>query len=59
MLSHLHEPDLKDFIEWFYWTGMRTGESRSLTWACFDRETWVLRLHSKDDKIHKGRVIPS
>lgn len=58
VLSHLHEPDLKDFIEWFYWTGMRTGESRSLTWACFDRETWVLRLHSKDDKIHKGRVIP-
>jgi integrase len=58
VLSQLHEPDLKDFIEWFYWTGMRTDESRSLTWPCFDRETWTLRLHSKDDKIHKGRVIP-
>jgi integrase len=58
VLSKFSDPDLKDFLEWFYWTGMRTDESRSLTWACFDRETWTLRLHAKDAKTGHGRVIP-
>lgn len=58
VLSNLGDQDIADFLEWFYWTGMRPGEIRSLTWACFDRETWTLRLHAKDAKTGHGRVIP-
>lgn len=57
VLSHLPDQDLRDFTEWAYWTGMRKGEIASLTWAAFDRETWTLRLHSKDAKTGKGRVL--
>lgn len=49
--------DLRDFAEWAYWTGMRKGEIASLTWASFDRETWTIRLHSKDAKTGKGRIL--
>jgi integrase len=41
-------------IEWFYWTGMRPREIRSLTWAAFDRETGTLRLHARDAKTGHG-----
>ncbi|HEY6293325.1 MAG TPA: site-specific integrase [Terriglobia bacterium] len=61
VLSKLRElrktTDVADSLEWFYWTGMRPDEIRSLTWPCFDRETWTLRLHSKDAKTGFGRVI--
>lgn len=57
VLPHLGDSDLADFLEWFYWTGMRPGEIRSLTWQAFDRETWTLRLHSKDAKTGFGRVL--
>jgi integrase len=49
--------DVRDFVAWFWWTGMRPGEIRQLTWAMFDRETWTLNLDSKADKTRKGRVI--
>ena len=57
VLSNLGDHDIADFMEWFFWTGMRPGEIRSLTWAAFDRETWTLRLHAKDAKIGHGRLI--
>ena len=57
VLAHLPDQDLRDFTEWAYWIGMRKGEIASLTWAAFDRETWTLRLHSKDAKTSKGRVL--
>ena len=57
ILARLLDPDVWDFCEWFYWTAMCPGEIRALTWDAFDRETWTLRLHAKDDKIHHGRVI--
>lgn len=57
VLQQLRDADLKDFCDWFYRTGMRPGEIRSLTWEAFDRETWTLRLHAKDAKTRKGRVI--
>lgn len=37
---------------------MRTGETKSLTWADFDGETWTIRLHARDSKNRKGRAIP-
>ena len=57
VLSNLGDQDIADFMEWFFWTGMRPGEIRSLTWPALDRETWTLRLHAKDAKIGRGRVI--
>jgi integrase len=57
VLRQLRDPDLKDFCDWFYRTGMRPGEIKSLTWEALDRETWTLRLHAKDAKTRRGRVI--
>jgi integrase len=57
VLAHLADADVRDFCEWFYWTGMRPGEIRALTWAAFDRETWTLRLPAKNDKTRHGRAL--
>jgi len=58
VLAHVDDRDLVDFLRWFYSTGMRPGEIRSLTWAAFDAETWTLRLHAKDAKSGYGRALP-
>ncbi|WHZ17401.1 MAG: hypothetical protein OJF52_004253 [Nitrospira sp.] len=57
VLDHLRNDDVKDFCDWFYRTGMRPGEIRALTWDTLDRETWTLRLHARDAKTRRGRVI--
>ena len=57
ILKHIEDSDVQDFCEWFWWTGMRPGEIRSLEWNAFDKETWTLRLHAKDAKTGYGRVI--
>jgi integrase len=57
VLTHLKEDDVRDFVEWFFWTGMRPEEIRSLTWADFDRETWTVRLHARDAKTGHGRAL--
>lgn len=48
---------MRDFVEWFWWTGMRPNEIRQLTWATLDRETWTLNLDPRADKTRAGRVI--
>jgi len=57
LLKHLTDVDLRDFIEWGFWTGMRKGEIGKLTWAMLDRETWTLRLHATAAKTGRGRVL--
>jgi integrase len=57
IMEHMTDQDVRDYCEWFYWTGMRPGEIRSLTWASFDKETWTIRLHAKDAKTGYGRAI--
>jgi hypothetical protein len=47
VLGHVPDDGLRDFVEWAYWTGMRKGEIRKLTWATFNRETWVLTLPAR------------
>jgi len=47
VLSYIDDADVVDFLEWFYLTGMRPNEIRSLTWATYDRETSMLTLPSK------------
>jgi integrase len=50
--------DLQDFLSWGFWTGMRTGETKSLTWADLDGEAWTIRLHARGSKTRQGRAIP-
>jgi integrase len=57
IMTHLSDSNVRDFCAWFYWTGMRPGEIRALTWAAFDRETWTLRLHARDAKTGYGRAL--
>lgn len=57
ILTHLSDDDVKDFLSWFYGTGMRPGEIRSLTWAAFDKETWAIRLPARSAKTRKGRML--
>ena len=57
VLSRLNDPQLVDYLEFFFWTGMRPGEIQSLTWADIDKETWTLRLHAKDAKTSHGRAL--
>lgn len=52
------DTDLQDYMAWCFFTGMRTGETKALTWADLDRETWTIRLHARDSKNRKGRAIP-
>lgn len=57
LAANIEDADVRDFVLWSWWTGMRPNESRSLTWAMLDREGWTLRLDPKAAKIGKGRVL--
>ncbi len=59
VLDHIKDADVRDFLEFFYWTGMRPGEIKSLVWSDFDRETMNLRLHESNAKNEgDGRSLP-
>ena len=58
MLRRKLDTDLQDYLSWCFFTGMRTGETKALTWADLDGETWTIRLHARDSKNRKGRAIP-
>jgi integrase len=58
VVANIDDDDLQDFLQWFFWTGMRPGETRGLTWEALDKETWTLRLHARDAKTGYGRMIP-
>jgi integrase len=57
LLGRLTDADVRDYVEWFWWTGMRPGEIRQLSWSMLDRETWTLNLDPKADKNRRGRVL--
>lgn len=57
VVKYLIDDDVRDFLTWFFYTGMRPGETKSLTWAAFDRETWTLRLHASGAKTGHGRAL--
>jgi integrase len=58
ILKGIADPDFRDYLEWFSWTGMRPHEISCLSWASYDRQTETLRLHAADAKIGRGRIIP-
>jgi len=57
VLSHLRDRDVRDFVAWAFWTGMRRGEISKLTWAAFDRETSTLILPGRITKNGKPRML--
>lgn len=55
LLAGLPDEDVRDFVEWSSWTGMRPGESRQLTWAMVDLQAWRRparsRLHRRERRL--------
>jgi integrase len=58
ILEKIADEDFRDYLEWFWWTGMRPGELASLTWNAYDAQTKTLRLAAEDAKTGQGRVVP-
>lgn len=57
LLAAVADPDVRDFLEWSAWTGMRPNESRQLTWASVDREARTLALPAQAAKTRRGRTL--
>src|SRR5262249_31486830 len=54
-----HDPVVRDFVEWFFWTGMRPGAIAELAWTSIDRKTRALRLvHKQRRNKGKPRWLP-
>jgi integrase len=53
-----HDPPLRDFIDWLYWTGMRRGAVRDLRWQDVDRKAGTLRLPAELEKTRRSRALP-
>jgi integrase len=58
VVAELRAGVLKDFAQWGYYTGMRLGEVRALTWEGYDKETRTIRLAAKEKKTGRARMIP-
>ena len=59
LLRHIPDPDICDFIEWAFRTGMRKSEIAGLTWDMLDRtgNLGVLRPQAAITKNRRGRSI--
>jgi integrase len=57
LLAAIRDQDVRDFVEWFAWTGMRPNEIRQLTWPMVDTSTRTLHLDPRAAKTRKGRII--
>jgi integrase len=55
--SQLSDTDVRDYVLWGFWTGMRKGEIGKLTWAAFDKETSMLTLPGRSTKNKKPRKL--
>ena len=60
ILGHLNDADVRDFVEWSFWTGMRPKTAKHLTWTMVNRdgETWTLYVPAWADKARKGFALP-
>ena len=57
VLGLIKDGDVRDYLTWFFWTGMRPLESKSLTWAALDKQSWTLTLPGRDAKTGKPRTL--
>jgi integrase len=58
LLAAIDDDDIRDFVEWFWRTGMRPKEIRRLTWDMYDREAKALTVSGAITKTGKPRTIP-
>jgi integrase len=56
-VAAIEDPDVRDFVEWLGWTGMRPGEARQLTWAMVDLGGGALTVAPAVAKTRRGRVL--
>ncbi len=57
LVAELPSDVLKDVARWGYFTGMRLGEIKALTWKGYDREARMMQLPAKNAKTGKARKI--
>ena len=57
LLEH-SQGNTHDILILAYWTGMRAGEIRKLTWDKVDLKNRMIRLTADDTKEKKGKEIP-
>jgi integrase len=57
LVKAIRDTDVRDFVEWGSWTGMRPGETRKITWPMVDLQARTLALDPRAAKTRKGRVI--
>jgi integrase len=51
------DENVRDFLDWLSFTGMRPKAVRLLRWSDLDRIDWVLTLRAEDDKNEAGRDL--
>lgn len=57
LLAGILDDDLRDFVEWASWTGMRPNETRRLTWEMVDLVGGTLTVAPRVAKTRRGRVL--
>ena len=57
LLDELEDEDVRDFVDWASWTGMRPNETRRLTWAMVDLQAGVLTIAPQVAKTRRGRAL--
>src|SRR5262249_18382745 len=60
ILTNLSDNDVRDYVQWGFWTGMRRGEIAKLRWDDLDHETFVLHLpgeHTKNGEARKFALV--
>ncbi len=57
ILSNLKDPDVRDVVNWGFWSGMRKGEITKLPWSSFDKETWTITLPGRITKNGTPRKL--
>ncbi len=57
LVAELPSEVLQDMTRWGYFTGMRLGEIKALTWDGYDHETRTMRLPSRSAKTGRARMI--
>lgn len=49
--------DVRDFLQWLSFSGMRPKAMRLLRWSDLDQNDWTLTLRAEEDKNKAGRVL--
>lgn len=57
LVAEVADEDVRDFVEWLAWTGMRPGEARQLTWEMVDLGAGTLTVAPAVAKTRRGRVL--